>query len=190
MTTVDGVNYGPLAGLIGTWKGERGIDVAPEPDGTERSPFYETIVFEAAGDVENAEEQLLTILRYKQQVFRKSNDEQFHDQVGYLTWDVATGVITHSFVIPRGVGIVAGGKVTVQEGSKITIELKAADGDGDWGITQSPFMRDKARTVNFRHTIVIDGDKVNYEERMLLDIYGREFDHVDKSELTRVAQDS
>ena len=33
------INYGPLTGLIGQWKGDRGIDIAPEPDGTERSPF-------------------------------------------------------------------------------------------------------------------------------------------------------
>ncbi|MCG8314674.1 MAG: heme-binding beta-barrel domain-containing protein [Pseudomonadales bacterium] len=181
------INYGPLTGLIGTWKGDRGIDIAPEPDGTERSPYYETIVFEAAGDVDNAETQILTILRYHQAVFRKSNDEQFHDQVGYLTWEETTGVITHSFVIPRGVGVVAGGKVISEEEGKITIKVDAADGDKDWGVSQAPFMRDNARTKSFTQTIVLDGDDLSYEERTLLDIYGREFDHVDKSKLTRVS---
>ena len=32
------IDYGPLAGLIGTWKGDKGADIAPEPDGTEESP--------------------------------------------------------------------------------------------------------------------------------------------------------
>ena len=31
------VDYDPLAGLIGTWQGDRGMDVAPEPDGSEES---------------------------------------------------------------------------------------------------------------------------------------------------------
>lgn len=186
MTEEKAINYGPLAGLIGEWKGDRGIDIAPEPNDTERSPYYETIVFEGIGDVENAEKQLLTILRYQEKVYRKSNDEQFHDQVGYLTWDEATGVITHSFVIPRGVGVVAGGKVISEEGNKITIKVDAADGDKDWGVSQSPFMRDNARTKSFTHTIVLEGDEMSYEERTLLDIYGREFDHVDKCKLTRV----
>ena len=44
--TTPEVDYGPLAGLIGTWKGDKGLDVSPEPDGKEENPFYETIVFE------------------------------------------------------------------------------------------------------------------------------------------------
>jgi hypothetical protein len=187
MMSIDkSVNYGPLQGLIGEWKGDRGIDVAPEPGGIERSPFYETIRFEAAGDVENAERQVLAILRYHQMVYRQSNDEQFHDQVGYFTWDQATGVITHSFVIPRGVGVVAGGKVVTEEMEKITIKVDAADGDKDWGISQAPFMRDNARSVSFTQTIEIAGDALRYEQKTLLSIYGREFDHVDKSKLSRV----
>ena len=181
------INYGPLTGLIGQWKGDRGIDIAPEPDGTERSPFYETIVFEAAGDVDNAETQVLSIVRFTQKVYRQSNDKQFHDQVGYFTWEEATGIITQSFVIPRGVGVVAGGKVIAEEGSKITIKVDAADGDPDWGVTQAPFMRDNARTKTFTQTLILDGDTLSYEERTLLDIYAREFDHVAKSKLVRVS---
>ncbi len=180
------VDYGPLAGLIGEWQGERGVDIAPEPDGKERNPYYETMVFEAAGDVDNAETQLLAVIRYQQKVFRKANGEQFHDQIGYLTWDKATDVISHSFVIPRGVAVVAGGKACAEQGGSITIKLKAADGDKDWGISQSPFMRDNARSVSFTQTIELAGDKLFYEEHTQLEIYGREFDHADKSQLTRV----
>ncbi len=49
------VDYGPLAGLIGVWKGDKGLDVAPEPDGSENNPYHETITFTAIGDVTNAE---------------------------------------------------------------------------------------------------------------------------------------
>ncbi|GAA5317002.1 MAG: heme-binding beta-barrel domain-containing protein [Candidatus Pelagadaptatus aseana] len=182
----DEVDYGPLAGLIGTWKGDRGVDIAPEPDGTERNPFYEVITFEAAGDVDNAEEQELAVVRYHQQVFRSSNDKQFHDQVGYWTWDAATGSISNSFVIPRRVAVVAGGKVVSQEDGVITIQVDAADGDPDWGVSQSPFMRDKARTVAFTQTLVIERDALTYRETTALDIYGRDFDHKDSSRLIRV----
>ena len=187
MTNANDVDYGPLAGLIGTWKGERGLDIAPEPDGTERSPFYETITFEPAGDVDNAEEQELVVVRYHQAVFRSSNDEQFHDQVGYWTWDAATGSISNSFVIPRRVAVVAGGSVVSEENGVITLKVDAADGDKDWGVSQSPFMRDKARTVSFTQTLVIDGDNLSYKETTVLDIYGRSFDHLDSSRLVRVS---
>ena len=39
------VDYGPLSKLIGVWKGDKGMDIAPEPDGTEENPYYETITF-------------------------------------------------------------------------------------------------------------------------------------------------
>lgn len=75
-TTIDGIDYGPLALLPGIWDGGNGMDLAPEPDGQESNPFYERIVFEAIGDVTNAEQQL-TGLRYHQVVRRKSNDKSF-----------------------------------------------------------------------------------------------------------------
>ena len=35
----ENIDYGPLEALIGTWKGEDGMDVAPEPDDDERNPY-------------------------------------------------------------------------------------------------------------------------------------------------------
>ena len=99
-TVIDGINYGPLAALVGTWKGDKGVDVSPEPDGDERNPFYEVIEFEAAGDVTNAEEQTLAVVRYHQVVTRKSNDQVFHDQIGFWLWDSANNGIVETFVIP------------------------------------------------------------------------------------------
>ena len=43
------IDYGPLQGLIGDWQGDKGLDVAPEPDGAENNPYYETVVFTAIG---------------------------------------------------------------------------------------------------------------------------------------------
>jgi hypothetical protein len=180
----DGVDYGPLRGLIGSWAGDKGMDISPELDGTEESPYYETIVFEAAGDVTNAESQNLAIVRYHQVVSRKSNDEVFHDQIGYWTWDARNGVIAQSIVIPRAVAVLAGCQYTgPADGGKVEFEVKAALGSADWGILQSPFMRDNAKTVAFAHKLTCDGDTLKYAETTSLEIYGRRFEHTDENEL-------
>ena len=189
MSAEDAVDYGPLAGLIGTWKGDKGMDVSPEPDGTEENPYYETIEFEAAGDVTNAESQTLAIVRYHQVVTRKSNDQVFHDEVGYWLWDAANQVVAHSLAIPRGVTLVAGGSYSCDpkgdpKAGRVELEVRAADGE-EWGISQSPFMRDKARTLEFRHRVTVAGDTLSYHETTVLEIYGRRFDHTDANELTR-----
>ncbi len=186
-STTPEIDYGPLKGLIGTWKGDKGLDVAPEPDGTEENPFYETIVFEAAGDGKNAESQVLAVVRYLQSVRRKSNDEVFHDQTGYWMWDAAAGTVMQSVTIPRAVCVLAGGEFsgTAKPGTSSSLKVHAKLGDADWGIAQSPFMRDKASTLEFSHELTLDGDRLTYFETTLLDIYGRRFEHTDKNELTR-----
>jgi hypothetical protein len=186
MSEIDGIDYGPLACLVGRWEGDKGLDVAPEPDGQEENPYYESLVFEAAGDVDNAEKQTLAIVRYHQVVSRKSNSEVFHDEVGYWTWDAATGVIAHSLTIPRAVCVLAGGTYAGSgSGAEVVLEVAAELGDPDWGIIQSPFMRDNARTVAFRHRITVSGDTLDYSETTVLDIYGRSFDHTDENSLSR-----
>jgi len=61
--------------------------------------------------------------------------------------------------------------------------VKASFGDEDWGIIQSPFMREKARTVSFQHQITVENDKLSYSETTGLQIYGRSFDHTDTNTL-------
>ncbi len=175
----ENVDYGPLTPLIGAWRGDKGMDTAPEPDGTEQNPYYETIVFEAIGDVDNAETQELAVLRYHQCVYRKSNDKMFHNESGYLVWDADAQSVMQMLTIPRGVSLVAGG--TVAEDGAITVRA----GDADWPIAQSPFMRDNARTVGFEHHLRVEGDTLTYDELTRLEIYGRAFDHTDSNRLTR-----
>jgi hypothetical protein len=105
----DDVDYGPLNQLIGVWRGDKGVDIAPEPDGAENNPYYETIAFTAASDVTNAESQTLAAIHYRQIVQRKSNDKVFHDETGYWMWDAQAGIIMHSLTIPRAVSVLAGG---------------------------------------------------------------------------------
>ena len=87
------IDYGPLNELIGVWHGDKGLDVAPEPEAAENNPYYETITFSAIGDVTNAELQVLAAIHYRRIVQRKSNDKIFHDETGYWMWDANTGVI-------------------------------------------------------------------------------------------------
>jgi hypothetical protein len=181
------IDYGPLVGLIGTWEGDKGLDISPEPDGREESPYYETIAFETVGDVTNAESQQLAVVRYQQIVRRKSNDKVFHDQTGYWMWDANAGVVMQSLTIPRAVCVLAGGRFQgrSEPSTAITLNVAAKLGDPDWGVIQSPFMRDNARTIEFRHTLTIEGDQLSYHETTVLEIYGTRFDHTDQNKLVR-----
>ncbi|HET8710388.1 MAG TPA: heme-binding beta-barrel domain-containing protein [Spongiibacteraceae bacterium] len=186
-TVIDGIDYGPLAGLIGTWEGDKGMDIAPEPDGVEESPYFETITFEAGGDLTNANEQKLVIVIYHQVVSRKSDGKVFHHQMGYWNWDAATGVIMQSVTIPRAVTLIAGGTYPLQKeyAGAITLNVCAAENSG-WGIAQSPYMAEKAKTLFFEHSITVDRDRMSYFETTRLDIYGKKFDHTDGNNLLRV----
>ncbi len=184
-TTLD---YGPLTGLIGTWQGDKGMDVAPEPEGSEHNPYFETITFEAIGSVTNAETQELVALHYRQIVSRKSNGEVFHDETGYWMWDRQSGTVMHSLTIPGGVCLLAGGRYdeAASGSGPIVITLNASEDSEDWSIAQSPFMRDNAKTTSFRHVIKLDGDKLEYKETTMVEIYGKMFEHTDENTLTRV----
>ncbi len=178
------VNYGPLKELIGVWKGSKGMDISPEPDGIEENPYYETITFYEAGDLENAESQKLVMLRYHQVVTRKSNDTVFHDETGYWMWDAENEVLAHSLAIPRMVCVLAGGKASTSNGQTI-LEVEANAGDLNWGIVQSPFMEKNAKTTKFVHKISVANGKLSYKETTTLEIYGKVFEHTDENELTR-----
>lgn len=184
---IDGVDYGPLACLIGVWRGNAGLDIAPEPDGDEHNPYYETIVFDAAGDVANAERQTLAAVRYHQSVSRKSDEKVFHDQVGYWLWDQSSSLVMQTLTIPRAVSLLAGGAATKRDG-KTVFEVRAASGDAEWGIIQSPFMQERARTTAYRLRLKVAGDRMSYRQTSLLDIYGRHgYEHTDENRLRRVS---
>ncbi|KAA3606235.1 MAG: DUF1794 domain-containing protein [Calditrichaeota bacterium] len=184
MSEITEVNYGPLKKLIGVWKGSKGMDISPEPDGTEENPYYETITFYEAGDLTNAESQKLVMLRYHQVVTRKSDDTVFHDETGYWMWDEANDIVIHSLAIPRAVCVLAGGTATTSNGQTI-FEVEANVGDLNWGILQSPFMEKNAKTTKFSHKISIANGKMSYSETTTLEIYGKVFEHTDANELTR-----
>jgi len=178
-------DYGPLECLLGTWTGDSGMDVAPEPDGDETNPYYESMRFTPAGDVTNAEEQTLAVVRYHQVVSRKTTGKVFHDQVGYWLWEPHSSRVIQTLTIPRGVTLLAGGRA-IAENDHITFSVVAEDGDPDWGIVQTPFMQAKARTLAFRHELTVAGNRMTYDETTVLDIYGkRRYEHTDRNTLYR-----
>ena len=180
------IDYGPLLELIGDWKGDKGIDVAPEPDGAENNPYYETICFTAIGDVDNAETHVLTAVHYRQIVKRISDDKVFHDETGYWMWDAGAGILMHSLTIPRAVSVLAGGSYDGERNADGSVILKVSAGlnDKDWQIIQSPFMQEYARTTEFHHQITVGSGKLSYAETTIVEIYGKIFEHTDKNELT------
>lgn len=187
-TVIDGVDYGPLHQLIGSWRGEKGLDVAPEPDGEDKHAYYDEITITPSGAAQNAEEQNLVCVKYHQVVRKRNNGKVFHDQVGHWIYEPATGMIVHSLSIPRAVCVLAGGKLE-QNGDETIFAVSATAGSDDFGIVQSPFMLEKAKTTAFSMTLKISGDALSYEETTSLDIYGRQFEHTDGCELMRVVYD-
>lgn len=174
----DTIDYGPLTNLIGHWSGDQGMDVSPEPDESAQNPYSETLMFEAIGEVENAESQELACLRYHQVVTRKRDNKVFHNESGYLTWDAASDTVSQALTIPRGVAVVAWGRAEV-EGDTVRIHLDEAE------IAQSPFMAANASTRDFVHTLELQGDELKYSEAMTIEIYGQVYSHTDANTLYR-----
>lgn len=178
------VDYGPLTCLIGNWQGENGLDVSPEPTEEAHNPYFETLVFEPAGDVDNADSQELVSLRYIQVVTRKRDNKIFHNETGFMIWDAESRQLMQTLSIPRGLALVAGGSVE-QQGASTIFQVNASLGDQQWPISQSPFLTTQARTRSFSHRLEVAGSTLKYEETMIIDIYGKQFTHTDTNELKR-----
>ncbi|GFO72697.1 hypothetical protein BJAS_P3145 [Bathymodiolus japonicus methanotrophic gill symbiont] len=178
-------DYGPLQGLIGVWRGDKGLDIAPDPEGSENNPYYETISYSACGNVTNAESQVLAAIYYRQIVKRKSNDGIFHDQTGYWMWDAARQLVIHALTIPRAVCVLAGGRYTesMTSAGDVIINVTAHIDDPDWSIIQAPVMQENAKTTDFSLSMTLGNGKLSYAQTTMVDIYGKAFEHTDQNEL-------
>jgi hypothetical protein len=185
-TIIDEVDYGPLAQLIGRWVGSKGLDAAPDINANpDKTAFTDEMVFTVAGSTENAEEQKLVSVKYHHVVRKLDNGHIFHDQIGHWIYEKKTNVIMHSLSIPRAVCLLAGGECQEKEGETI-FDVSAKAGSQTYGILQSPFMLEKAKTKEFKMNLSVKGNVLSYHEVTSLHIYGKDFDHVDKSTLFRV----
>ena len=187
MTIENTVNYGPLTDFIGTWVGNKGTDLSPEPDATETNLYTETMVFTEALELDNAEEQSLSAVHYTLKVIRIDGGKVIHQETGYWLWEQETNKVIHSLTIPRGMSVLAGGTYENKADNSIEFNVEATIGESDWQIIQSPFMHKKAKMTQFDQQFVLNKNTLSYSQTMMLDIYGREFAHTDENVLTKQA---
>lgn len=185
LTPAHAENVNPLNRFIGVWEGDQGADVAPAQKKTGAtgsaavSPFYERLEISAGPAATNASEQDLEALTVRQKVFRKSDQQQFHDQVGYLIWDKKNAKVIYSFCVPRGVCVSAEGNLDKKD--EFSVSTKTA-------IAETEFMRQNAKTEAFSMGMTVKPDNtLSYSQITALNIYGKAFSHADSNVLRKVA---
>jgi hypothetical protein len=174
----------PLTKLIGVWEGDKGVDVAPAqkktglpPGSPAVSPYFEKIVISEGGGATNASEQDLVTVSYRQQVFRKSDNKIFHDQVGFWIWDKKNNTILDSFCIPRAICTTAEGKLIQPD----VFNVQTHD-----AFAESSFLKKNAKTTDFSIELKFNPDgTLTYTQKTSLEIYGKKFTHVDSDTLKK-----
>jgi hypothetical protein len=181
----DRKNLGPLGGLVGVWEGDKGNDLAPADD---RSPetnlFRERITFTPIGRVDN-HEQILYGLAYTTTAWRLGVADPFHQEVGYWLWDAARGEVMRSFLVPRGIAVIA---VGAADATARSFRLEATLGSPTYGICSNPFLDAQFKTVRYEVTVRWDDETLSYDEDTVMEMPGRAepFHHTDRNTLRRV----
>jgi hypothetical protein len=177
---------GPLAGLIGTWEGDQGIDVAfhNAKGGLGETKYRERIDFKPFGPVDNGA-QCLYGLDYRMAAWRVGEDEPFHTEVGYWLWDAAHQQVMRCFMVPRGSTVLAG--ATVEPDAR-TFTMKAVLGSPTYGILSNVYLDEKAKTTAFECTIEVGDGVFSYDETTTVEVvaYGSTIAHTDRNTLQRV----
>jgi hypothetical protein len=177
---------GPLADLIGTWEGDKGDDVAPSDDrGIENNKFRERIVFEQVGPIQN-HEQNLSVLRYSTKAWRLGEPNTFHEELGYWSWEPGTKELMRSFLIPRGIALIAGGRAEMNANE---FHLEAKNGSCTFGICVNPFLDREFKILSYELNLrILDKNSFSYDEDTVIQIKGKNepFHHRDRNTLRRV----
>ena len=177
---------GPLAGLVGTWEGEHGIDVSFHHSKGEigETMYRERNTFSPFGPVDNGTQSLFG-LDYRGAAWRIGEDEPFHTEVGYWLWDVATGQVMKCFMVPRGSTLIAGGDATADSKA---FSLKATVGDESYGVLSNKYLAAAARTVLFTMDVTVGDGEYSYDETTVYDLArtGTRIEHTDRNTLRRI----
>lgn len=187
MTDSNIVNLGPLAPFAGIWEGDKGKDESPDDDrvSIEHNAFRERVVLEPIGLVENHEQSLYG-LRYAKTAWRIGAPDSFHEEVGYWLWDAKAKQVMLTFIVPRGVTVLAGGTV---EPDATTMKLSAELGSQVFGICSGPFLDEEFQTVRYDIELTANQDgSWSYSEDTQLKIKGQRelFHHTDVNTLRKV----
>lgn len=176
-------NLGPLAPLVGIWEGAKGDDIAPSDDRkVENNKYRERMVFEAFGPVNN-HEQCLYGLKYSTMAWRLGEADAFHEDMGYWLWDAHDEQVTKTFVVPRGIAILAGG--TVKKDAR-SFTISAKEGSQNYGFCHNLYLEKEFKIVGFNLTINIhDATSFTYEQETLLKMKNTKeiFNHTDRNTL-------
>jgi hypothetical protein len=178
-------NLGPLTRLAGVWEGRKGIDLNPKADGPERRAYLERIELQPIDPQANGP-QLLYGLRYHIHINTEEEDITFHDQVGYWSYEPATGLILQSLTIPRGQAVLAAGRAN-PDGS---IAVAARRGETGYGIVSTAFLEHAFRTDSYELAITFNPDgSWSYVSDTMLSVRGQAepFRHRDRNTLVKVA---
>lgn len=178
---------GPLAELVGVWEGDKGEDIAPSDDrGVEHNAYRERIVFEPVGLVQN-HEQNLHVLRYSTRISRIGEENTFHEELGYWSWEPSTKEVMRSFLVPRGIALIAGG---VAERDANEFKLTATSGSCTFGICVNPFLDREFKIMAYEVVVRVLGPKeFSYEQDTVLKLPGQKevFHHRDRNTLRRIS---
>lgn len=177
---------GPLTPLVGEWEGNAGVDLSyhNKDDETSETSYFEKAWFHPIPTQENGK-QSLEGLNYGMTAWRHGEEAMipFHDEVGYLLWEKATGQVMRAVVFGRGIAILAG--ATAKPRDK-TIHFKAMPGDRNYGILQNKYLTERAELKSFESVFTFndDGTFTHSSDIVLkLAATGKEMHHTDKHTL-------
>jgi len=183
--------WGPLAGLIGSWEGDRGIDVSfhNEEGKIGETTYFEHTDFKPFGPVANGTQELYG-LDYRMSAWRNGEEHlnPFHSEIGYWLWDEANGQVMRCFMVPRGSVVIAGGTAS-PDATEFTLSAKL--GVQTYGILSNHYLDENAKTVQYDVTIKIVDGSFSYDETTIYEHHESKdpIMHTDRNTLTRVSQE-
>ena len=183
--------WGPLGPLVGEWESETegGLDTAFSHSQNKvlGTPYLEKLTFKPFGPVDNGNQHLYG-LDYKSAMWRGSEENPFHTEVGYWLWDGATGEVLRGFVVPRGITVLAGGTAAANA-KEFTLTAKL--GDPLYGICENKYLAENASSMTYEVTITFnDNGTWAYDETTTLKMVEMDqpFAHTDHNTMKKVGE--
>lgn len=181
---------GPLTPLVGNWEGNMGVDLSyhNKDDETSETGYFEKAWFHPIPKQENGKQEIEG-LNYKMTAWRHGEEamDPFHDEVGYLLWEKATGTVIRSVVFGRGIAILAGGEAKARDR---ILNFNATPGDPAFGILQNKYLLGRAELRRFTSAFTFNDDGTfSYTSDLVLKLAatgGLEMHHTDSNTLHRV----
>lgn len=179
----------PLTPLVGEWEGNVGVDLSfhNEDDITGETGYFEKAWFRPIPRQENGKQHLEGVT-YQMTAWRHGEEAMipFHDEVGYMLWEKATGQVMRAVVFGRGIAVLAGGDAKPRD--KV-LHFKATPGSPSYGLVQNKYLLERAEIKDFVSTFTFHDDGTfSYTSDLLLKLAatGGEMHHTDRNTLHRV----